>query len=143
MFGTVFGLRTKANTDCPGSLILEMSQESPSDMATRSLIHSHSQGQTCTFPPSDNTNKACLLSQQLLGKQMRQQPCAHYFSKARTFSWRFQHFFSAYDTSLIKAHFIIVTTHDNSSQNILKTNPKRPDVFKYVNYDTQGIKFRC
>ena len=31
------GLRIKANTDCPGSLILEMSQAFPSDMATRSL----------------------------------------------------------------------------------------------------------
>ena len=30
----------------------------------------------------------------------------YYFSKTRTLSRRFRPFFSAYDTSLIKAHFI-------------------------------------
>ena len=30
---------------------------------------------------TNNTNKACLPSQQLLGKQVLQQPSAHYFSK--------------------------------------------------------------
>ena len=29
-----------------------------------------------------------------------------------------------------------------ATQNTLKTNPKRPDIFNYVNYDTQGIKFQ-
>ena len=45
------GLRIKANTDCPGSLILEMSQASPSDMATMSLsplLCSQGLGQICT-----------------------------------------------------------------------------------------------
>ena len=29
-----------------------------------------------------------------------------------------------------------------AAQNTLKTNQKRPDIFNYVNYDTQGIKFQ-
>ena len=67
---------------------------------------SHGQVQICTPTPTDNTNKACLPSQQLLGKQMCQQLCAYYFSKTRTLTRRLRHSFLAYHTSLIKAHFI-------------------------------------
>ena len=73
----------KANTDCPGSLILEMSQAPPSDMATRSLppYLAHIVKVNLHTPPTSNTDKACLLSQQRLGKQMWQQPCACNLSK--------------------------------------------------------------
>ena len=62
----------KANTDCPGSLILEMSQASPRDMATRTLppYFAHKVSVKFAHPSTNNTNKACLPSQQLLGKQM-------------------------------------------------------------------------
>ena len=49
---------------------------------------------------------ACLPSQQLLGKQMSQQPCGYYFSKTSYIFTAIRHFFSAYDSCLIKAHFI-------------------------------------
>ena len=44
----------------------------------------HSQGQVCSPPPTNRTNKAGLPTQQLLGKQMCHQSCAYYFSKTST-----------------------------------------------------------
>ena len=88
--------------------------------------------------------------------------------KPRTLSRRFRQFFSAYDTFLIKAHFITTSDHPRYVESFrpyflnhhisanpyenkpfqatkpknIKNKPKRPDVFNYVNYDTQGIKFQ-
>ena len=69
------------------------------------LLHLHSQGQICSHPPTNSTNKACLPTQQLMGKQMCQQSCAT-ISLKPVLSWQFCHLFFNIGTSLLRAHFI-------------------------------------
>ena len=65
-----------------------MPQASPSDIAHKELtplLLAHSPGQICIPPSNNNTNWACLPSQQLLGKQMWQQPRTYHFLKSLVF----------------------------------------------------------
>ena len=76
----------------------EMPQASPSDTATRSSCDYFAHIVKVKFAPTHLLTiliKACLPPQQLLGKQMWQQPCAYYFSKTSAFLRRFRHIFSA------------------------------------------------
>ena len=172
-FGPVLGLRIKSQHRLPRQ---SDSRDAPNisqwygNWELIPLLRSHSQGQICTsYPPTNNTNRACLPLQQLLGKQMWQQPCTYYFSKTSTLSWRFRHTFSAYDSSLIKAHLSLTSDHPHyfelfrpyflqnlhilfnphqnkpfqaSNTKYSKNKPKHPDAFNYANCDTQGIKFQ-
>ena len=81
-------LESLVNKDCSGRLIPKMLKASPSDIGNRELtplLRPHSLGQICTPPVTNNTNCACLPSQQLLGKQIWQQPRPYHFPKTLNF----------------------------------------------------------
>ena len=109
MFDTVLGLRIKSQHRLSRQCDSRDAQASPSDTATRSLpplLSSHSQGQICTPHLLIILTKHACHHNSFWGSRCDNNHASTISLKPRTPSKRFRHFFSAYDTSLIKAQFI-------------------------------------